>query len=182
MKPTDQVWTEIATIARVRPSHAFHCHAAMQEPGFDATAFAAFAQLELKHILAIVAAITDRSDLSPVQRDKAKRGSRLPEAFQMPSEWLLWAREKRYWSEPDTQCEAEIFIAHWQANGQTMVDWYKCWQKWVGNSRRPNGARSPQSIETNLGDLNSHYERQAALYDKLGRWQEAKEIRARIGI
>lgn len=182
MIATAPIWQEIAATAKVRPSHVFHCFHAMREPGFDAPAFAEFAQLELQHILRIVAAITDRDDLKPVERAKAKRGSRLPDPFVIPPEWLAWAREKRFWSEEDAKSEAEVFIAHWQANGQTMVDWYKCWMKWVGNSRRPNGLRSPQSIETNLGDLNAHYEKTAALYDRLGRWQEARDLRAKIGI
>lgn len=189
MGPIDPVLVEIAATAKVRPSHIFHCwHALAATPeSFDPNSFAEFCQLDVRHITAIVSALSDHGLLppeKPVQPQKALRGTRLPEAFQIPLSWLEWACEQRYWTLADARAEADMFVDFWQAKAgkdAVKLDWEKTFHNWVRNSRRANGTRSPQSIETNLGDLTSHYERQAALYDKMGRWQEAKEIRARIG-
>lgn len=188
MGPLDPNLTLIASLARVRPSHVYHIWKCLElaPTSFDPEAFAKFGCLEVKHVAAIVSALSDQNMLPVAPEAAAKpiraaKGTRMAPDWQMPAEWLAEARDKRFWSQPDTMDEAEQFIAYWQGSGQTKADWHATWRNWYLRSKRPNGQRSPQSIETNLGDLTSHYERQAALYDKLGRWQEAKEIRARIG-
>lgn len=189
MTPFDPILVELAAQAKVRPPHLFHLyHALAAAPtAFDPNGYAAFAQIDIKFVTAMVSALSDRNLLppeKPVQREKVQRGTRLPLAFQIPLSWLEWACEKRYWTLADARAEADMFVDFWQAKAgkdAVKLDWEKTFHNWVRNSRRANGTRSPQSIETNLGDLNSHYERQAALYDKLGRRDEARELRKRIG-
>lgn len=188
MGPLDQSLILIAAMAKVRPSHVYHIWKTLElaPTSFDPEAFAKFACLEVKHVAAIVSALSDQNMLPemPEKVEKTKRGTRLPIGFKIPTEWLQQAREKRYWSQEDVQAEAESFCDYWHAKSgpdALKLDWEATWRSWVRNSRRANGTRSPQSIETNLGDLNSHYERQAALYDKLGRRDEARELRKRIG-
>lgn len=71
MTPDDPRLTLIATIAKVRPPHVYHVYHAMKLRSFDAEAFSVFAQLELKHVRAIIAALAERSLLPTRQRKES---------------------------------------------------------------------------------------------------------------
>lgn len=68
-----------------------------------------------------------------------KRGTRLPDGFEMPDDWIIWAMRKRGWSRAEAGDEGECFIRFWQAKPgreACKLDWFKTWQNWVVNSRR----------------------------------------------
>lgn len=120
----------------------------------------------------------------PVQPQKGNRGTRLAPDFEMPLEWLRWACDKRFWTDAEAKAEGELFCDYWTSRGGVMVDWRKCWQTWVRNSKRPDGHKQIEpSVLNGIMDkaLAEHYAKQAALYDRMGRWQEAKDLRKRIG-
>jgi hypothetical protein len=143
MEPFDPRLTVIAAEAKVRTCHVFHCIAAMRAMGeqFHAGAFAQFAGLELRHVERIMQALEGHQIRT--KRVTAERGSRLPADFALPKDWRDWAVSKRKW-EPDAAGEeGEAFAAYWQAkSGKDAVkmDWFKTWQNWVRNSRRPDGS------------------------------------------
>jgi hypothetical protein len=72
-----------------------------------------------------------------------KRGTRLPDNFEMPEEWIAWAMQKRGWSRSETIDEGECFVRFWQAKPgreACKLDWPKTWQNWAVNSNRRRGA------------------------------------------
>lgn len=112
-----------------------------------------------------------------------KRATRLSDDFVMPEEWIEWAIKKRHWSRADTLDEAEKFANWWQAKGgqdACKLDWYKTWQVWVANSKRPNGTNKPtRSVTAEVA--RAAEERTAAIYERMGRTDEAAEIRRKWG-
>jgi hypothetical protein len=79
-----------------------------------------------------------------------RRGTRLPDNFEMPDEWIVWAAGKRGWSRADAREEGECFVRFWQAKPgreACKLDWLKTWQNWVTNSRRkPSGIDEGRSM------------------------------------
>lgn len=76
-------------------------------------------------------------DKSGVSR--TSRGSRLPDDFDPPAEWIEWAMKKRSWHREEALDECECFVRYWQARPgreACKLDWSKTWQNWVTNSRR----------------------------------------------
>lgn len=179
MTPFDPRLPIIAAEARVKTCHVFHCWQALRDMGkhFHVAAFASFAGLEEKHVLAILAALREH-DAMPAGRTTSTRGMRLPNDWTAPDEWIDWAVRRRQWHPDDARQEAETFANFWQAKsgpGAAKLDWKKTWQNWVTNSRRQNGDYYPSD-----GPVLSHaehMERTAALYDRMGRTNEADEIR-----
>jgi hypothetical protein len=93
----------------------------------------------------------DEAKASSAPRGKTDRGSRLPDDFQVPDEWIDYAVTKRKWSRADAIEEAEGFCRYWKAKtgaGARKRDWYMTWQNWVANSRRPNGSTAAHSADT----------------------------------
>lgn len=182
MTPFDPRLPIIAADARVKTCHVFHCWQAMREMGrkFHRAAFAQFAGLNDSHVIAIQEAL-ERHDALPDKRaPTTTRGARLPDDWTAPDDWIEWAIRERRWSPSEAREEAEIFANYWQARtgqGATKLDWRKTWQNWVRNSRRPNG---DYVLSTGNVDPREHLERTAALYDRLGRTNEAQEIRRQL--
>lgn len=84
---------------------------------------------------------------SPPYRPPAsqKRGSRLPDDFVPPNDWIEWAMSKRGWSRAAAIEECEIFGRHWQSKpgkDACKLDWPKTWQNWAMNSRRSDRAKT----------------------------------------
>jgi hypothetical protein len=72
-----------------------------------------------------------------------KRGTRLPDDFEPPEDWIAWAMQKRGWSRGEAMDEAECFARFWQAKPgreACKLDWPKTWQNWAVNSNRKRGA------------------------------------------
>lgn len=183
MGPLDPRLSLIATAAKVRPPHVFHVVHAIKELGsdFNVAAFAAFCQLDPKHIEAIIAAL-DANDISlGTQRKTGARGTRLPDDFTIPPEWLLAAQIKKGWTIDVAKTEAENFTNHWQAkSGKEAVklDWKKTWLVWIGNSRKPNGDYRPER-EMSREERLAQYDRNIVMARKLGRPEEVSAWEAR---
>ena len=182
MTPFDPRLPIIAADARVKTCHVFHCWQAMREMGrrFHLTAFAQFAGLSDSHVIAIMAALERHGALPDRRSPVTSRGHRLPDDWTPPDDWIEWAIAERRWTPTATREEAEIFANYWQARtgqGATKLDWRKTWQNWVRNSRRPNG---DYVLSTATVDPRDQLERTAALYDRMGRTNEAQEIRRQL--
>lgn len=73
-----------------------------------------------------------------------QRANRLPSDFEIPAEWLGWARADRGWSQHDANEEAASFVDFWHAKSgrdATKLDWEATWRNWCRNSRRQVGQR-----------------------------------------
>ena len=64
----------------------------------------------------------------------AKKGKRLPDTFEMPSDWMDWTRTNCPGSTAETAAvEALKFANYWQAMAGAKackIDWRKTWQNW----------------------------------------------------
>lgn len=174
--------TIIVAEAKVRPPHVFHLWHALREAGkgFHAQAFAVFAQLEERHVQAILTALSAHNALPNGRSKVTARAHRLGDDWTPPADWIVWASETRKWEPSAAQEEAEIFANYWQSKGgkdACKLDWRKTWQNWVRNSRRPDGDYRKAPESPHGGYLS---ERTAALYERMGRDTEAAEIRARL--
>lgn len=71
------------------------------------------------------------------------RGTRLPDDFEPPEDWIAWAMKKRGWSRSEATDECECFARFWQSKPgreAMKLDWPKTWQNWAVNSRRQLGS------------------------------------------
>jgi len=85
---------------------------------------------------------------TPKPKTKSEKGSRLPDDFAVPADWIDWAIERRHWSRADAIAEGEKFCRHWRAKtGRDAAkrDWLATWQNWVDGSFRPNGTTPDRS-------------------------------------
>lgn len=76
----------------------------------------------------------------------AQRANRLPAGFEIPSEWIIWARADRGWSEGEARAEGASFVDYWHAKSgrdATKLDWQATWRNWCRNSRRQAPALQP---------------------------------------
>lgn len=187
MKPLDPLLTLIATEARVRPPHVFHVFHAMREMGasFNVTAFAAFCQLEPKHIEAIISRLDHHGATAKrVRSAPSVKGERLEDGFTMPADWLLWAQAQKGWAREIVETEAASFIDYWHSKpGKEgcKTNWLATWRNWVRNSRTATGDFNPNAPVLTGEDRRAALEKSAALLERMGRTTEAKEIRDKIG-
>lgn len=78
-----------------------------------------------------------------------KRGARLADDFEPPSDWIEWAMKKRGWSHDEAVDECECFARYWQAKPgreACKLDWPKTWQNWATNSRRQHQTSPPVAV------------------------------------
>ncbi len=182
MKPFDPRLTVIAAQARVKTCHVFHCWQAIRDlgRGFHVGAFAHFTGLEVRHVEAILSALA-ANDAMPAGRAPCDmRGNRLPADWTLPADWSAWASAERRWHPDDVAKEAETFADYWHSRpgqGGIKLDWRKTWQNWCRNSRRPEGDYQPDRPMVANRD---HMERTASLYERMGRENEALEIRRQL--
>jgi len=81
---------------------------------------------------------TERETETKTERDKNKRGSRLPQDFFFPKEWCDFLVEQR--PELNAQQTFDKFKDYWIAQaGQKGVklDWFATWRNWVRNTNAP---------------------------------------------
>ena len=184
MTPFDPRLPIIATEARVKTCHVFHCWHALREMGrkFHTAAYAMFAGLEEKHVAAILTALEAHNALPEGRARPTAIASRLPQDWEAPKAWLDWACAERHWHPVDAAAEADSFANFWIAKSgkdATKLDWERTWHNWVRNSRRPNGTYSAAPT-ISPQEFRAQQERMADLYDRMGRTTEADEIRKRI--
>lgn len=78
-------------------------------------------------------AAVDPVDNSP---PRPKRGTRLPEDWKPPDDWLAWAQQER--PGIDARRVAEQFRDYWVAKtgaNATKLDWQATWRNWVRNEK-----------------------------------------------
>lgn len=176
MSPYDARLLKLAAEAKVRPPHVFHVEQAIaaDPAAFDPEAFAMFAQLEPKHVLAIVAALR-AGGLYPERRARRsgpnkERATRLAADFQVPKTWKDWAAVQRGWTPDVVETVAAEFVDYWHSapNG-LKLDWQATWRNSVRGSRRPSG----NYVSRSAAEL-SPEEQRAKLV-------EQAEFRARVG-
>ena len=142
--------TLIAQEARVRTPHVWHVICAMREMGkaFHIEAFAAFAGLEVRHVTAIIAALTAHNALPATKRDVVAKGTRMASSFTVPDDWQNWAVAERGWTLAEARQEALAFVDYWTAysgrNG-AKSDWLATWRNWCRRSSRPGVIAVPTS-------------------------------------
>lgn len=185
MTPFDPRLPIIAAEARVKTCHVFHCWQAMREMGrrFHRAAFAQFAGLSDSHVIAIMAALEAHGALPEGRTPVSNRGHRLPLDWEPPEDWIQWACDQRRWQPHDAREEAEIFANYWQARsgqGAVKLDWRKTWQNWVRSSHRPDGDYCPPATVRDSVEWRDHMTRTAEIYDRMGRTNEAQEIRRQL--
>src|SRR3990167_6319682 len=182
MTPLDPRLQLIAAQARVRPPHVFHCWPAMRTlgKGFHPDAFALFTGLEVKHIMAIIAALSEHNALPDGRSKPEARATRLPHDFKMPEEWTTWAIAKRHWSPDETKEEADLFTNYWQAKAgrdAAKGDWFKTWQNWTKTSRRPDGS---YNVNTGTMSRSEQLEQAIRTYERMGRGNETADWRREL--
>ncbi|HHG5536355.1 TPA: hypothetical protein ACPWRH_004662 [Pseudomonas aeruginosa] len=97
--------------------------------------------------------------------EKPKRGSRLPEDWTLPVDWLTWAlTERPEFGEAAMRRFGDSFGDHWRSvtgKNATKLDWFATWRNWVRNQRPPFGAQraGPPPASPHLGlDQTNHEE------------------------
>lgn len=187
MNANDPRLTLIATIAKVRPPHVYHLYHAMRLRSFDAEAFAVFAQLELKHVRAIIAALAERSLLPTRQRKESSSSfDTVPEGVSV-SVWGDFLKNRAKKGLPNTGTAYDSVIK--KLDALCDGDWDRARlmtaivaEGWGGvydprgrhiESKVVNEAAAPgrhlQSLRTTL-----------ETYKRIGRHTEAAEIEAEI--
>lgn len=186
MTPFDIRLPIIAAAARVKPCHVFHQFCAMKEMGasFHVEAFALFTGLEVKHVEAILSALQEHDCLpTKTARTSSVRGTRLPNDWTVPDEWIEWAGNEKHWHPSDAREEAEIFANFWQAKSgaqATKLDWRKTWINWCKNSRRPNGDYVAVTVKQSPAERASFLRRSIALYESMGREDETDAMKREL--
>lgn len=83
----------------------------------------------------------------------AKRGTRLPDDFAMPDDWIEAAIQRGF-TRAAAQVESEKFILYWQAKSgrdATKIDWRKTWLNWLLNADKSRGRNVDASGKRYLG-------------------------------
>lgn len=79
-----------------------------------------------------------------------RRATRLPSDFQIPDEWIEFAKDAR--PDLDPRCTFEKFRDYWTAKpgkAGAKLDWLATWRNWVREERQqPKAAASGQPYET----------------------------------
>lgn len=185
MKPFDKKLPIIAKEAGLRTTHIFFLWHAMRDlgPSFHRDIAAQFAGLERRHVDKALAAMEAHNALPRLIERKVAtiRGTRLPDDWTAPEDYIVWAIETRYWTRAEALAEAMIFGDYWIAKSgaaAVKVDWLATWRNWVRRSDRPDGTKpSSQPV-----DMAAALRGQIELYEKMGRQSEIPEIERKLAM
>lgn len=101
---------------------------------------------------------TISAQFHPQMKPRPKKGTRLPEDFEITAEMVEWADEKGLIV--DLTLETEKFKNYWQAvpgSKGVKLDWVATWRNWMLNSRQYKTNGKPQgSTSTNIDKLASY--------------------------
>lgn len=93
----------------------------------------------------------ESEDVSPSAQPKKSIGTRLPENFEMPDEWIRWAvNEKKELSYELIILESKKFIDYWHSAAGAKarkVDWLATWRNWIRGCRAQYPPRSTTKQE-----------------------------------
>jgi hypothetical protein len=145
LKPTDGLLLELARQAGVRPTVIYHLYAYRKAMGtrFTVEGYAAFSGLPVAHANNALAVLPDEKPVARKQRATAAR-TQLPEAWDMPEDWLLIGRERRFWPMDVCRTEADKFANWHRMKGNAFADWKAAWRNWIDGSRREDGKADAQ--------------------------------------
>lgn len=168
MKVTDGRLVELAAKAGVRPPHIWFmfCYAKAFKGAFSAEGFAAFSQLELRHVDRMLAVFASEglmpsppSDATSLAKG-ADRGSRIPTDICLAPEWEAFAQRETGWPQAEIHKEWEAFCDHWRAapGARGMkLDWLATWRNWIRNSRKPKAPIGQGALENWGEDQRAQY-------------------------
>lgn len=186
MGPFDPRLPVLAKAAGVRVAHVFYVISAIKEQGkhFHAEACAQFTSLETRHVEAILSTLQEH-DCMPgkTARTSSFRGTRLPNDWKIPDDWVKWASAKRKWHPADVLEEAEKFARYWQCktgSNATKLDWFKTFQNWVSDSRKVDGDYSPAAAPKSPTERAESLRKTIALYEQMGRESETGEMKREL--
>ncbi len=190
---TDFRWAELATEAKVRPPHIFMLWHWLSA-GAPVEHFAKFANMEARHVEAMLAAL-ELHGLLPKPKRRSGRaaqtahpnqnqlnGTRLAPVLQLPDDWLAYAQTKRRWDKPTVEDVLADFIEHWSNRTDSRavkLDWFQTWQTWVRRDRRENGNWSPASA-LSQADFNARCEEIAIGWERMNNPMEALKWRGKM--
>lgn len=142
MKPGDGLLVELARRAGVKPPHIFHLAMYRKQLGeaFSADGYAVFAMMEVRHVVAMVAVLDTLPAAKPRQERQRATRTVMLDTFVVPDEWLLAARERRFWTLDVCQTEAAKFVLHHSGKGTMMANWRSAWLTWINAPWKENGS------------------------------------------
>jgi hypothetical protein len=187
MTPNDPRLTLIATMAKVRPPHVYHVYHAMRMRSFDAEAFAAFAQLELKHVRAIIAALAERSLLpTKPRRESNSSFDTVPDGVPV-SVWEDFLRNRAKKGLPNTGTAYESVIK--KLDALCDMDWDRARLMTAIVAEGWGGVYDPRGrhieakvvpVAKSSEDMIAYKKEQVLFYRKIGRHWQADDLEAEI--
>lgn len=76
-----------------------------------------------------------------LDKSSSKKGSRLPDDWLAPKEFVDWPVQNLGWTENRAQGELAKFKDYWVSKtgqGATKLDWLATWRNWCRNAKTPN--------------------------------------------
>lgn len=81
------------------------------------------------------AATPQQGELLPAEpkSERTKRATRLPEDWQLPRSWGIWAMERFGFTEDQVRYQADKFRDHWTSTTRNPAkkDWFGTWRNWM---------------------------------------------------
>lgn len=88
---------------------------------------------------------TEAESEAKKEKKRGARGTRLPDLWEVPEVWIVWARQER--PELDPYKIAEKFADHWHSKpgaAGSKLDWFATWRNWV-REERGGGKSAPRA-------------------------------------
>ena len=99
--------------------------------------------------------------VSPKAQQKKVNGTRLPDDFEMPDDWINWAlNERKELTMEIVVFERDKFIDYWHSSAGAKarkIDWLATWRNWIRNcmAQPPPTNRSPQPKNKRFDPINA---------------------------
>ena len=110
----------------------------------------------------------------PTPKIRPKNGTRLPDDWTPPEDWIAWAREHTGWGRERVLDVADRFRDYWVsvpgAKGRKR-DWLATWRNWVRRELDDSGNRAPSTIGRRPAVGN-----QAAIEESIRQFRASKRI------
>ena len=93
------------------------------------------------------AATPQHGELLPAETksERTKRATRLPDDWQLPRAWGVWAMQEMGMTEDAVRWEADKFADYWHARsgqGATKMNWHATWRNWIRRNAESGGTAS----------------------------------------
>lgn len=163
MRVIDGVLIELARKAKVRPPHIFFLfhYRRLMKATFSPEGFAAFAQMDLPHVLRMIETLDAyEADSAPVRKSGV---TKMSAEYIVPAAWRLWAQTQKGWTRDVADTEASKFVDYWHGKGTARASWEATWRNWVRSDFSPAGVISAGAQERWTA------EEQKAYLERMGR-------------